>query len=91
MNLICNHESGIEAQSEMTDNLVFIGFIFVFLQKISSTGEGNLVDIFFYLVSGHSKTVISEGKGFIVRVDNNVDFRLIIGWKGIFSHHFQLL
>ena len=45
----------------------------------------------FYLISGHSKTVIDEGKGFVVRVDNNVDFRLIIGWKGIFAHHFQLL
>ena len=58
--LVRYHECGIEAQTEMTDNLIVIGFIFVFLDEIRCTGKCNLVDIFFYFIGSHSKTVIDK-------------------------------
>ena len=44
----------------MTDDLIVIGFIFVFLDEIRCTGKCNLVDIFFYFIGSHSKTVIDK-------------------------------
>ena len=87
MNLVGNHESGIEAQSEMTDNLVFICFVLVFLQEIRCTGEGNLVNIFLYFVGSHTKTVVSKGESFFFRIYHNLDLRLVILWKCGFAHH----
>ena len=58
--LICYHESRIKAQSEMPDDLVFICLIFIFLQKVCSSAECDLVDIFPDLVCSHTNTVINH-------------------------------
>ena len=59
-NLICNHECRVEAQSEMSDDLIIRGLILVFLDEIRRPGKGDLVDVLLYLLRSHSKTVIDE-------------------------------
>lgn len=42
------------------DHLIWIRFVFVFLQEFGSAGEGDLGNIFFDFVCGHTDTVIDE-------------------------------
>ena len=44
----------------MTDDLIVIGLIFVFLDEIRCTGKRNLVDILLYFIGSNSKTVIDK-------------------------------
>ena len=91
MNFVSYHECGVETKSEMTDNLVIVCFVFVFLDEISSTGKCDLVDIFFDFVSSHTKTVINEFQSFLFRVDDYADLSFVIIWQGIFAHHIKFL
>ena len=54
------HECGIKTKTEMTDHLIFVCLVFVFLKKISRTGESDLCDVFFDFVCCHTKTGIDE-------------------------------
>ena len=85
------HECGIEAQTEMSDNLVCVALVLVFFNEIRRAGECNLVDVFFHFVGGHAKTVILKGKGLFFRVDDYVNSRFVAFGKLVLSHHIQLL
>ena len=60
MNFISYHKCGVESKTEMADDLIIVGFVFVFLEEISCSGKCNLVDIFFYFIGSHSETVIDK-------------------------------
>ena len=90
MYFIRYHECGIEAQSEMTDDLVGIALVLIFLNEIRSTGKCDLVDILFHFVGGHAQTVILEGQCLLLRIHDDIHTSLITFGKRIFSHHVQL-
>ena len=90
-NLVGNHECGVESESEMTDNLVIVCLVFVFLDEIRRSGERDLVDILLYFVSRHSETVIGKGHRFLLGAYNHIDARLIIKRSFILAHHFKFL
>ena len=91
MYFVRNHKCGIEAQTEVSDNLVCVALVLIFFNEIRRTGECNLVDVFFHFVGGHAKTVILKGKGLFFRVDNHVNSRFVAFGKLVLSHHIQLL
>ena len=41
--LVRYHECGVEAQTEMADDLILVGFILVFFKEIGGAGESDLV------------------------------------------------
>ena len=55
---VADHKAGIEAQSEMSDNLWSI--VLVLVQEIIGTGKSNLVDILFYFIGGHTNTIVAH-------------------------------
>ena len=57
---VCNHECRVKAESEVTDDLIGIGFIFVLFDEIRCTGKSNLVNVFLNLIECHSESVIDE-------------------------------
>ena len=90
MYFIRYHECGIEAQSEMTDDLVRIALVLIFLNEIRSTGKCDLVDILFHFIGGHAQTVILEGQCLLLGIHDDIHTSLIAFGQGIFSHHVQL-
>ena len=89
--LVGNHKRGIEAKSEMTDNLVLIGFVLVLLHEILDAGECNLVNVLVNLILGHAKSVVCDLDGLVIWVHGHLDFVLQILRSFILSHEFQLL
>ena len=69
--LLRHHETGVEAQAEMADDRVSL--LFVLLQKILGTGEGNLVDVALHLIGGHADAVVSNGELFSISVNGDAD------------------
>ena len=53
MHFIRHHEGGVEAQSEMADDLIRVALILIFLYEVGCAGESNLVDVLLHLVRGH--------------------------------------
>ena len=89
--LVGNHERRVEAQSEMTDNLVLIGLVLVLLHKILYAGECNLVNVLVNLVLGHAKSIVCDLDGLVIWIHGHLDFVLQILRSFILSHEFQLL
>ena len=85
--LVGYHESGVEAQAEMADDLILAGFVFVFLQEIRSAGKGDLVDVFLHLVGGHADSVVDHLDGLVRGVDTHLHLGLIALRQGIFADH----
>ena len=85
------HERRIEAQSKVTDDLIVVRLILVFIHEGFRTGEGNVVDIFLHLVRCHAKSVIGNLNGLALGIQNHVDSCLPALRKLRFPHHFQLL
>ena len=46
----------------MSDDLVGIALVLIFLYKIRGAGKSDLINIFLHLVRGHAETVIRKGK-----------------------------
>ena len=84
------HECRIEAQSKMTDDLVGIALVLIFLNEICCAGKCDLVDVLFHFVGGHAQTVILEGQCLLFRIHDDIHTSLIAFRHGIFSHHVQL-
>ena len=77
VHFIGNHKCGIEAQSEMADDLIVVRFVLILFNKIGCAGEGDLVDVFLHLIRCHTNTIINKFQGFLFRIHDNLDFRLI--------------
>ncbi len=75
---ICHHERGIEAQTEVSDDLVIVGLVLILLDEIRRTGEGDLVDVLFNLFLGHTDTVVAEGNGLLLRIHGHIHSALVI-------------
>ena len=70
---VCDHESGVKAQAEMTDDLVIIGLVLILLQEILRAGKGDLVDVLVHLVLSHAETIVCEADAFLVGADLYLD------------------
>ena len=90
MHLVRHHKGGVEAQSEVADDLILIGLVLVLLQEIRSAGEGNLVDVLLYLVCGHSKTRINEFQRLFLGIHHHPNHVLEILGIGVLSDEIQL-
>ena len=62
-----NHKRGIEAKSEMSDNVLSI--IFVFFQKFLSTRKCNLIDVFVNFFGSHPNAAIRYGQFFLLWIN----------------------
>ena len=91
MNLIRHHERGVEAQSKVSDDLIRIALILIFLDKVRSSGKGNLIDVLLHLFRSHAQTVIDEGQRLLLRVYDHFHLCLVPLRQSILSHHVQLL
>ena len=91
VHLVRHHEGGIEAQSEMADDLVRVALVLIFLYEVGCAGEGDLVDVLLHLVRGHAQSIVHEGQGLLLRVHDDVYPRLVPLRQGILAHHVQLL
>ena len=87
MYFVCHHKCGIETETEMTDDLVVICLVLVFLNKVCGTGESNLVDVLFHFISRHTKTVIDDLNGLLCRIHKYLNLRLVILGQSILTHH----
>ena len=85
-----DHESGIEAQAEVADDLVAAGLVLIFLKEGFRAGEGDVVDIFTDFVGGHAKAVVCYLNGLFGRVRDHVDAGRIALGKFKIAHHIQL-
>ncbi len=90
VHLIRHHERRIKSQTEMSDDLVVVGFVLIFGYKIGGTGKRDLVNILLHLVRRHADSVIHHLNGLILRIDKHVHGRLIILRQAVFPHHIQL-
>ena len=90
VNLVCYHECGVEAQSEMTDDLIVIGLVLVFLQEISRAGKGDLVDVFLDLVCRHAQSGIDEFQCFVLRIYHHADAVFMSLRIGVFANQGKL-
>ena len=91
MYFICYHECGIESQSEMTDDLISIGIIFIFFNKICGTRKSYLCNVFFYFFRCHTKAIIDELHGLILCADDHFHFSLVIIRHSVITDQCQLL
>ncbi len=75
----------------MTDDLILIGLVFIFVQEILGAGKCDLVDILIHFFLGHAQTVIRNRNGLVRRVHGHMD--LILKILGLFklAHKLQLL
>ena len=90
MNILCHHKCRVKSKSKVTDNLIFISLIFIFLKEFCSTGESNLSNILFNFICSHTDTIINKLQSFFLRINDNFNLALEIIRKRILSHHFQL-
>ena len=89
MHRICHHKCRIKTKSEMTDNLIVICLVLVFLNEICRTWKSDLVDILLHLVRCHAKSGINKFECFLLWIDNDMDILLDIWRILILSHHLQ--
>ena len=57
---LTHHECRVETKTEVTDNCICI--ILIAFKEVSSTREGNLIDILFNLFGRHTNTAVADGK-----------------------------
>ena len=76
---VADHEGGIEAQTEMSDDSgrTALG-VFILGDKIHSTRQSYLTDKFFYLLAVHADTVIRDGNRARVAVKANIYAKLAV-------------
>ena len=88
--LVRYHEYGVEAESEVTDDLVVRRLILIFIQKIGCAGECDLCDVLLDLCRRHTKTGIDELQRLLLRVDDDLNLLLISIRIFILAHHLKL-
>ena len=89
--IVSHHKYGIEAKSEMTDDLILIGLILIFLQKSGSAGESDLCNILLDFSLRHTKSGINKFQCFFFGINDHLDAVFVIIRVGIFSHNLQLV
>ena len=74
--LVGDHERGVKTETEVADNLVCVGFSFIFLNEVLGTGKSDLVYIFVDFFRGHADAVIGDRERARVLVENDLDLPL---------------
>ena len=77
-NLMSYHERAVKTETEMTDDLVLIGFVLILLKEIRRAGKCNLVDVFLNLIGGHADSVINKGDRLLLRIGADRDLPLVV-------------
>ena len=90
-NEVCNHECGVESQTEVTDDLILVALVLELGQEVGSTGESNLIDVLLYFIFGHTNTIIRDGKGLLLGIEDDMYFGLITCRDREFTHCIKLL
>ena len=75
----------------MADHIIFRRLVLILFQELCSAGERDLGNIFLYLVSRHSDTIVCELQRLFFWIYLNLDAGLIAIRKLVFPHHIQLL
>jgi len=73
LHFIGYHETGIKTQAEATYKTLAVLNILKFVKKFFSTGKGDLVDVFLYLLSSHTDAFIGYGQCFVFFINNNLN------------------
>ena len=69
--LLRHHERRVEAQSEVSDDLV--GVVFVLVEEVGDARKGYLVDVLVDFFLGHSDASVADGERALVFVEADVD------------------
>ena len=84
-NLVRDHEHGIEADAEASDDVgsvagrAVFGGLGVFLEEGFRTGVGDGPEVFDHLVAGHADACIGDGQAILHFVRRNPDFERQLG------------
>ena len=72
LDVVRDHVCGIKAEAEVTDDALSARF-FVFFEEVRSTREGDLRDVFFHFLFGHTDAVVFDGQRsrLVVRRDDD--------------------
>ena len=89
IHLVSDHECGIEAQSEVSDDLILIRLVLIFLQEFCRAGKSDVRDILYDLFRGHADTVINKLQCLFLIIDQDVYFRLVAFRKFCLSDGIQ--
>ena len=81
-----HHEGRVETQSEVADDVGCVG-AFVFLYKLLSAGESNLVDVFLHFLLGHTDTMVDHAEGFSLFIHLHVDGHIAQFYIGFAEAH----
>ena len=83
---VSHHEGGVETESEMSDDLVLAGLVFISLHESSRSREGDVIDKSVHFVRGHAKTGIDETNRARLGIHDDVHTFLIALRQIILSH-----
>ena len=75
----------------MSDDLIFIGLIFIFIQEILCAGKSNLVNVLLHFFLSHANAVICHGNSLVRRVHNYLNLVLHILRLFKLPHQLQFL
>ena len=70
--LLADHECGVESESEVAD----YALVLVFLEEFAGRREGYLVDVFIYLLGGHTYAVVDYAEYLFLLVELDFDLEL---------------
>ena len=73
----------------MSDDLVFTRFIFVFLKEIRRSGKCDLVNVLFYFIFRHTKSIVHKTDRLVLSIDKYFHFLFVILRKGCLPDHLQ--
>ena len=88
-NLLCYHESRIEAHAELPNHFlvrqlrIILLCLLQLLQKCLGAGLGNSTDILYHLVPGHADTVIGNSQGMTILVRHQENLIILVALKNI--------
>ena len=74
--MIADHESGVEAYTELTNDVdVFLGFVILFESQRTTAGDG--AQVVFQILLGHADTIIRNGEGAGFLVHRQPDLKIL--------------
>ena len=69
LDLVGDHERGVESQSEVPDD----GLVLILFHELLGAREGDLVDVFVDLLGRHAHAAVGHGERFLVLVGGDAD------------------
>ena len=89
--LLRHHECRVEAQAEVTDDLVVIRLVLVLGHERLRAGERDVIDVFLDLVRRHADTVVDDLNRLLLRIQHDIDARLVALGQLELAHHVKFL